>query len=211
MIVNSPRTYNSPQRDEQANATRRRIMNAAAQLFATHGFSAVSVGRIARESKVSLATVYLHFAGKAAIVGALADDIAEAPELSVELIERVADPQQQLRLGAAILRAVNERSWLIADILRSARGSDADLDQIRTLWQERHLSATRRGIAALQSDGALREGLAFDDAVDIIYALSGTDVYRALVHERGWSPEQYEHWLFQIACRELLPAPSAGQ
>ncbi len=44
-------------------------------------------------------------------------------------------------------------------------------------------------------------------AADMFYALAGTEVYRALVQERGWSPEQYERWLFETACRELFPQP----
>jgi hypothetical protein len=56
----------------------------------------------------------------------------------------------------------------------------------------------------VQARGALRPGLTLDEAVDVYYALAGTDVYRSLVRERGWSPERYEHWLFEFGCRELL-------
>jgi hypothetical protein len=59
-------------------------------------------------------------------------------------------------------------------------------------------------VAALRARGALRPGLAPDEAVDILYALTGTDVYRALVRERGWSPARYQRWLFRLGCRELL-------
>jgi hypothetical protein len=41
-------------------------------------------------------------------------------------------------------------------------------------------------------------------ATDELYALAGTDVYRALTLERGWTPERYERWLFEAVCRELL-------
>jgi len=208
MSEKSARAYHSPLRDEQTNATRGRILSTATQLFAAHGFAAVSVARIAREAGVSLATVYLYFPGKAAIVGALADDVAAAPDLSVEHFERESDPVRQLELGAAIIRTLNERAWQVADILRSARGSDESLQQVWIQWQERHLSAMQRAVGALHARGAPRDDLSPDDAVDILYAVTGTDVYRALVHERGWSPEHYEEWLFQFACRELLDNPA---
>jgi hypothetical protein len=70
----------------------------------------------------------------------------------------------------------------------------------------------RRAVAALQQRGGLRPGLSTKDAVDILYTLTGTDVYRGLVRERGWSPARYQRWLFELACRELLsgPPPAPG-
>lgn len=38
--------------------------------------------------------------------------------------------------------------------------------------------------------GALREGLDPRDATDALYALGGTDLYRSLVRERGWTPDR---------------------
>jgi len=140
------------------------------------------------------------------------------PDLSVEQVEREPDPARQLRRGAAIIRRLNERSWLVADILRGAHATDERLTQVWAVWQQWHADAIRRAVAALQARGGLRPGLALEDAVDIFYALTGTDVYRALVRERGWSSARYQQWLFRIGCRELLgasadespPAASAG-
>lgn len=204
------RGYHSPKRQRQAGATRRRILAAAERLFAAQGYMTVTMEMIAREAKVALATVYLHFAGRAAMVGALAEAIAAAPELSVEQVERVdedADPVEQVRLGARIMRKVNERAWLVTDILRSQQGNDPELARLWTLWRQRHLDAIRRAVSGIASRGGLRSGLTVEAAADALYALAGTEVYRALVLERGWSPEVYERWLFETACRELLPYP----
>lgn len=198
------RSYHSPQREEQANATRRRILAEAAALFAGQGFSAVTMQAIARQAGVSLATVYLYFPGKAAIVETLAEEIVAAPDLSVEHLERETDPIEQVRLGAAIIRLLNERSWLVTDILRSARGTDDRLAHVWAIWQQRHDQAIRRAVDAIEARGSLRQGLAADEATDILYALAGTEVYRTLVGERGWTSERYERWLFRLGCRELL-------
>ncbi|HEX9036842.1 MAG TPA: helix-turn-helix domain-containing protein, partial [Ktedonobacterales bacterium] len=202
--------YHSPKRQRQAGATRRRILAAAVRLFAAQGYMTVTMEMIAREAKVALATVYLHFAGRAAMVGALAEEIAAAPELSVEQVEQVdedADPVEQVRLGARIICLVNERAWLIADLLRSQQGNDPELARLWMLWRQRHLDAMRRAVSGLASRGGLRPGLTVEAAADALYALAGTEVYRALVLERGWSPTVYERWLFETACRELLPYP----
>jgi AcrR family transcriptional regulator len=160
--------------------------------------------RIAERAGLSLATVYLYFSGKAAIVGALADELVAAPDLSVEQVERDPDPVRQLRRGAGIIRRLNERAWLLADILRGAHGTDERLAQVWAVWRQRHLDANRRTVEALQAHGGLRPGLAPDEAIDMLYALTGPDVYRALVRERGWSPARYQRWLFGLGCRELL-------
>jgi AcrR family transcriptional regulator len=204
MSVKPRRAYNSPQREGQANATRRRILIVADEVFAERGFAAVTMETIARRAGVSLATVYLYFPGKAAVVAALADEVVAAADLSVEQVEGEPDPIRQLRIGAGIIRRLNERSWRVADVLRSAHGGDEGLASVWEVWQERHLAAIRRAIAALAAIGALREGFAPDEAVDAFYALTGTDVYRALVRERGWSADRYERWLFRISCAELL-------
>jgi len=210
MSVKSVRSYNSPLRDEQTNATRRAVLAAAEELFTKNGFPAVTMKAIAHQAKISLATVYLYFTGKAALVAALAEEVAASADLSVEQVEHETDPLQQLRVGSHIIRRLNERSWLVTDILRSAQGTDPGLSEIWRLWGERHLAAIRRAMASLESRGALSSTVTLDDAIDVFYALAGTDVYRALVRERGWSPAQYERWLFGLACRELLGRTAIG-
>ena len=198
------RRYNSPQRDEQANATRQQILRAAERLFARQGFMAATLRAIAREADVSLATVYLYFSGRAAIVSALAEEVVSAADLSVEQVLHRGEPIDQVRVGVRVIRTLNERSWLITDILRSFRGGDEELTRLWALWQERHLDAVRRATMAIAASGGLRAGLTIDEAADVLYAVAGTEVYRALVHDRGWTPERYESWLFEFGRRELL-------
>jgi AcrR family transcriptional regulator len=211
MSVKRRRAYNSPERAGQVEATRQRLLEAANRLFARDGYAAVSMTAIAREAGSSVAGAYLHFPGKPALIAAMAEAIVAAPELSVEQVERVTAPVEQLRIGARILRTLNERSWLVADILRAARGTDPPLAAVWDMWQRRHEHAVRRAVDAVAARDGLRPGLTVDDAVDSLYALSGTDTYRSLVAERGWTADRYERWLFELCCRELLGRePPAG-
>ncbi|SOD95694.1 TetR/AcrR family transcriptional regulator [Blastococcus haudaquaticus] len=59
-------------------ATHQRIYDGALDLFAEHGFDAVSVGQIARAAGVSVPTFYAHYASKEHLIMQLptADDIA---------------------------------------------------------------------------------------------------------------------------------------
>lgn len=209
MNVKPSRSYVSPQRAEGANATRQRLLLAAETLFTERGYAATTMGAIAQAAGVSPATVYLHFPSKAAVVAGLASAITAAADLSVEHVEEEPDAETQLRIGAAIIRRLNERSWLVAEVLRGAQGGEQELAELWATWQQQHLDAVQRGITALHAQGALRSGLTLDEAVDSFYALAGTDVYRSLVRERGWEPDRYEAWLFRLGCTELLGAPPA--
>jgi AcrR family transcriptional regulator len=182
-------------------------MAAAERLFADRGFGSVTIAEIARAAQVSLATVYLYFPAKAAIVSAMADELASTPDLSVEAVEQEADALTQLEIGVRIIRTLNERSWLVTHILRSAHGADPQLAQVWKVWQERHLHAITRGVTAIEQHGGLRPGLDVDEAVDILYALAGTEVYRLLVEERGWDADQYERWLYRMCRSELMGRP----
>lgn len=204
MNVNAKRRYNSSKRQDQANATRRRILRVAKELFASQGYATATMEAIAYEAKVAPATLYLHFSGKPAVIAAMAENLVAAPELSVEHVLRELNPIEQLRIGAHIIRTLNEQSWVVADILRGLRGTDEELARLWALWQERHLTSVKRAVEAVAARDSLRTGLSIDEATDMLYAIAGTEVYRALIQERGWSPDRYEQWLFQFGCRELL-------
>lgn len=41
-------------------------------------------------------------------------------------------------------------------------------------------------------------------ARDILWALTGRDMYRMLVIEQGWSSDEYEKWLTQLLINTLI-------
>jgi len=46
-----------------------------------------------------------------------------------------------------------------------------------------------------------------EQAADIIWALGSHDLYRMLVIDRGWVPQQYEQWLAASLMHALLDKP----
>lgn len=59
-------------------------------------------------------------------------------------------------------------------------------------------------MASLHEQGVLRSGLSFEEATDVLWALTSYDVYRMLVVEQSWEPERYETWLAQLLVQHLL-------
>ena len=70
------RAYDSELRAEQADATRRKILDALVRTMG-RGVAALSIPAVAREAGVSVPTVYRHFNSKAALVAALSADLVQ--------------------------------------------------------------------------------------------------------------------------------------
>ena len=59
-------------------------------------------------------------------------------------------------------------------------------------------------IISLRDAKRLRLGLNHQTARDIFWMLTGRDVYRMLVRERGWSSQKYQDWLADTLVLGLL-------
>ncbi|HEV7762277.1 MAG TPA: hypothetical protein VGO78_24885 [Acidimicrobiales bacterium] len=94
---------------------------------------------------------------------------------------------------------------LVAVLAAGARsGGDLDLEALAaTTDQERLIGATAL-VTHLGATGGLRPDLDPDRARDIVWTPISPDLYRLLVLDRGWSHDDYEHWLADTATAALL-------
>ena len=99
-------------RDEQKLLTRRRLLDAATEVFEERGFVAATVDDIVNAAEVSRATFYLHYANKEAILEDL--NTAYMPQLTSRFE----------RFGAMLADPSDLRAWMIGMVrfLRSHRG-----------------------------------------------------------------------------------------
>jgi len=207
-----PRRYDSPRRRRQAAATRSEILAAALRLFEQRGYTATSMAAIAAEAGVALKTVYLAFQTKRGLLLALwhlllrGDEepmpVGERPWFREVMDER--DPERMLRLNARNSRIVKERAGTLLEILRSAAPTDAELDALWTRIQAELYDNQHSIVERLQKNHALRPGLGVDRGADILWTLNHPNLYRLLVGDRGWTSEQYEEWLGDAFCSQLL-------
>lgn len=112
----APRTYQSGLRAEQAEDTRRRILDAALRVMAT-GLASLSVPAVAREAGVSVPTVYRHFRTKPELLTAVLHHAMRKAGL-----DEVADPRSLDELRPTI-RALIERLDNLDDLSRAAMAS----------------------------------------------------------------------------------------
>lgn len=207
-----PRRYDSPRRREQAAATRGEILEAALRLFEQRGYTATSMAAIAADAGVAPKTVYLAFQSKRGLLLALWHLLLRGDEEPVPVGERrwfrevvdEPDPEHLLRLNARNSRIVKERAGALLEILRSAAPADVELDALWMRIQTEFYENQRSIVEQLQKNGALRASLEVDRGADILWTLNHPSVYGLLVGDRGWSPQQYEEWLGDAFCSQLL-------
>ena len=192
-------------RDAERN--RRRILDAAAEVFADRGLGA-SLDEIAQHAEVGVGTVYRRFPNKEALIDALFDDQVEGIVALAEEGLAIEDPWTGLQhfLEAALERQAKNRG--LKELLlgnRMAQSSGCTVDS-----RERIEPVVRRLVERAQADGSLRPDAAVTD-MPLIQLMVG-----ALVdYTRGVDPEVWRR-LFTIVLdglraqadvRTALPAP----
>ena len=112
------RAYSSALRDQQAGLTRRRVLDAALELFLAEGYPGTTIEAVARRAEVSTQTVYNAVGGKAALLRAVYDVTLAGDDQPVPIAERPAfqamlaetDGRRCLARYAALGRELWERA-----------------------------------------------------------------------------------------------------
>jgi AcrR family transcriptional regulator len=201
------RTYDASRRRASAEERRGRILQTARNLFGHYGYGATSIEQIANRAGVAVPTVYAIYRSKRALLFALldqADAQADVAGLLNDLHAAAGNPRKQLRRLVSFTCRFYAQAGDIIDIARGAGSTNEDL---LALWQEgeqRRLRGQRPLADAWDRAGALRKSLSPNEALDILWAMTGADHYRLFVVDRKWPFARYEAWLENTLKRLLL-------
>jgi AcrR family transcriptional regulator len=211
-VSGEPRPYQSALRDEQARATRRRIVGAALELFSERGYGPTTIDAVAERAGVGRKTVFTSVGGKATMLKlafdwTLAGDdepvaIADRPEVR-QMLDGT-DPAALLDAWIAMNAHIARRLARLYHVLVVAADSDADAATLLGTTDEQRAEGARAVMHRLDALGALRRGLDVDRAAGIADVLIDPMPYRRLVAMRGWSLEAYVDYLQRIAAASLL-------
>ncbi len=205
--VKPRRAYNTGLRQEQASATRRRILEAARHLFAAQGYATVTMRDVAAEAGVAVQTVYFTFGTKLnlakGIVESALEEIGRDQQAFIQQAEANLTPEVVLHTVAAIARHVYERYADVFLFLREA--GDPRLAAEATRFDSFRMVGQEPAIQALAQLGGLRHTLDQGQAADLLWAISSPELYALMVHRRGWDPEQWQQMLGDTLVRVLLP------
>jgi AcrR family transcriptional regulator len=206
------RSYKSLVRQRQAEDTRRRIVEATRHLLQTQGYAGMTIEAIARRAEVSAQSVYAIFKSKTGILLALLDQSTFGPsyEEVVHQALTAGDPETRLRLAAGVARQIRTAQSAVFDLMRGAGVVAPELAKMAQQRERLRYEKEESVITFLRKSGKLRPGLNHRVARDIFWMLTGGDVYRMLVRERGWSPQKYQDWLADTLVQCLLTAKGSA-
>ena len=201
-----------PSRRDQARATKARIVDAAAELFVQRGYGTTTLGQIADQADVAVQTVYFHFGNKRTVLKAAVDRATVGDDEPVALLDRPwmervrseADPVRLIELWVRAGRDIFVRSAAIMSVVRDAAAEDPEMAEQWSLNEQQRLEAFRIVAELLDERGALATGMSVDRATDVIFTLNSVEVYLLLTSTRGWSAQEWQHWLSATLVATLL-------
>ncbi len=158
-----PRGRHAPPLEVRVRRQRRRLLTAAAAVFARTGYADATAEAIAREAGMSKATFYEHFANKEEAIIALFENVAGA--LERQLVETVRnspqDPVERTRNGlrgflTALAEYPAESQTLLVEIIgvgpKAAERRDAILERFaEVIDAENARAAEHAGVPRYQS------------------------------------------------------------
>jgi AcrR family transcriptional regulator len=200
------RPYKSLVRQRQAGDTRRRIVEATRRLLQSEGYAGMTIEAIAQRAEVSAQSVYAIFKSKTGVLTELFDQSTFGADYedAVRQALSASDPETRLRLTAPIARQIHDAQSATFDLLRGAGVVAPELAKLEQQRERLRYERQERMIISLRDARRLRPGLDHGTARDIFWMLTGRDVYRMLVRERGWSSQKYQDWLADSLVYSLL-------
>jgi AcrR family transcriptional regulator len=206
------RAYDRSSRLDGSAATRRRIVEAAREIFVERGYRNTTIGAIAERAGVNADTVYRLVGRKPVLLRELIEQaisgtdhpvVAEDRDY-VRAIEAEPDAQAKLVLYARAMRRIHER---MAPLLLAVRDASSTEPEAQAVWRQisdRRATNMRAFVLGIRATGRLRPGLGINEAADTVWVMNSAELYVLLTVERGWSPSRYERWLADSWTRLLL-------
>ena len=106
-----------------------------------------------------------------------------------------------LRTYAALGRRIAERIGPLLAVL--ATHSDDDVRSFATTIDGERLNGNTITVNDLSRRFGLPRGMTSRRAIDTIWVLTAPELYDRLVRQRGWTPDDYEHWLASVMIAAL--------
>jgi AcrR family transcriptional regulator len=196
---------------QRAADTRRRILEAAHDLFVANGYGATNLQEVADRAGVAIQTIYFVFGNKRKLLKELVDVTIAGDDEPIATMNR---PWFREAIAAetadALLRAhvrgtseVLHRVATITDMVATAAASDAEIAQLWPDGEQPRLQVHMAAAEALVAKPGARADLTAETVADIIFALLSPGLYLLFVRERGWPSQRWEQWTYDTLRAQL--------
>jgi AcrR family transcriptional regulator len=207
------RSYDASRRQEAARRTRARILEVARERFLADGYAATTLASIAADAEVSVETINKAFRNKAGVLKAIFDVAVAGDDEPVAIPDRPfvarieAEPvgRRKLEMYTEHLSDSGPRAAPVELLIRAAAGVDAEIAAVWRKLKAERLNGMGMFAAHLVESGVLREGVSHEEARDVLWTCTSSELYEMLVLERGWSVERWARFVCDTASIALLP------
>ncbi|WP_052367778.1 TetR/AcrR family transcriptional regulator [Algiphilus aromaticivorans] len=198
---------------ERRAATRRRLLDAAAEVLVAQGYARASVQAIVSQAGLSQGALFGHFDTRLDLMRAVADDVGD------RLISAYGEAFRQagttghedwlraaLELVRSNCRSRLHQAWF--ELLMAAR-SDLNLHVALAPAWSRHMSRVQRIAAQLMPAAATRMGADFEVSVDAAVTMLHGEAVDNFVRADAAADEARMRWLCESLRMRLEAAPAA--
>jgi len=178
-------------REEQSEARKKRIVEAASKLFSEQGYKQTSIAAIAKEAGVSKGLVYFFFETKKELFDSIMrDQLFIWMEETKRLAELPVSPLEKIRLAFTTPFDVFRENPMLGQILSDPEADIQDFTpiiyRIHSLWQKHLQSLLESGRAI----GQLRRDIDLVYTADFIHTTQQVYLARAMGIVPGGSPDK---------------------
>lgn len=203
--VRPKRAYRSPKRQEQAARTREKIIGAASDLFAEHGYGGTTMGAIARAAGVSVESVHATAPKATLLLESFVHGLSGPAQWralydldGVKKIFTELDTDEALDRIASFLATAHARTARLVLEFRSVAATDPT---VAAAWAE-HVGHRRDSVLSATAwliRVGIIEGDVPDDHVEALAATVATvisaETYVQLTFDWGFDSDQYRAWV----------------
>ncbi len=209
-------TVKKNSRQERAAGTRRRMLDAAYDLFCEQGFRATTMEAIADRAGVAVQTLYFTFHTKDALLQEVHNrtvlgEESTPPRRQEWHLAAMAQPDAHravamLVLGSAtILHRVAPMMPVFHSVSADAAG------QVFRKGEQRRRDGLRALTDELVAKAPLAPGMNSDRVSDLLFVLLGPEVYRSFVIELGWTQDEWAYWTTHALVRDIFGAAALNR
>ncbi|MEU6077365.1 TetR/AcrR family transcriptional regulator [Micromonospora sp. NPDC047074] len=196
---------------ERSRQTRRRILQAAYELFVDQGYGATTLQGVAERAGVAVQTIYFAFGNKPSLLKELVDVTIAGDDEPIPTLQRAwfldavaaGTAEEQLRAHVRGTCEVLGRVAPIMAVLRAAGAQDASLADMWQQDSDPRLEVQTAAARSLLAKPGARAQLSVDHAADILFGLLSPELYLLFVRDRGWTPERWQQWAYDTLRAQL--------
>jgi AcrR family transcriptional regulator len=200
--MSATRPYESPLRAEQLEQTRLRILEATTEVLADPASEEVTIPLVAKRARVSLRTVYRHFATREVLFDAWAEWVDE--RLQIHLHSYPENAEQLGAFARQLYRSYDESESLVRAMLTS-----------RAARVVRERTRRRRQRAFNRAMRELTEGLEPKERAQahaVVYLLVSAPAWQAMREQSGLDGDEAGRaaaWALRVLTDELRRNPAS--